>query len=693
MEKLGKYQILRKIGQGGMGAVYQARDPVLGRSVAIKLMSDAESLNDELRERFFREGRAAGNLKHPNIVTIYDLSEDNGVPYIVMEYLEGKDLSQLLKGEIGYPLHYLLDIVNQVSDGLDYAHKQGIVHRDIKPGNVRVLDDSQVKIMDFGIAHLAESEMTKTGLAMGTWNYMSPEQIIGKKVNQQTDIWALGVILYEIVSKRRPYETDTLPELVFKITQTDPPSFVSLGIDVPAPIEKIVFRSLAKDLSVRYRNARELSRDLRDYLSSIASPLEKNLQKDFEQDVSKYLQLATTLLEEKKFEDAFDVARQAIILDPSSTAKGLLERIETEWGRSNREQQALAIIKVARTELSKGNYDGTMDALERANEMAPESKKVEQQANELSSKVERARNRETVADSLETVQQNMSSRNFPEAPTQLEALLRVDPENTEAQRLISSFEKTTRAPRQSRENYATTSLNDFETQTDVKARRVIRDHQRRQSDGEGRVPVQSEQAKHIEPTAENPERKVTNLGLRITELRKEAYSLKKEGRLETALSRIELILNLDPSNADALELKKLIERAFAKRGIRQVLSSRTTVVAAVIVVAAVALALIIPSLNQRMSPPIASGLVWIDIAPWAEIVSVRETGTGQSTEPEVKVTPCYLSLPSGHYEIQLINPLLPGNPYFRNFEVVPGDVVELTGSLPGFDYEQISLEF
>ena len=216
-EKIDKYVVLGELGRGAMGTVYKARDPVLDRVVAIKMMSEDLLIEEEMRGRFNREARSAAGLQHPNIVTIFDFGEleGQGVPYIVMELLEGDSLAQLMEQGKPERLKDKMQIVSQICRGLDYAHKRGVIHRDVKPGNIQVLPDGTAKILDFGIANVEGSTIkTKTGLVMGTPNYMAPEQISGATVDHRADMWAVGILLYELLGKDRPSTASTVPGLV-----------------------------------------------------------------------------------------------------------------------------------------------------------------------------------------------------------------------------------------------------------------------------------------------------------------------------------------------------------------------------------------------------------------------------------------------------------------------------------------------
>src|SRR5262249_29920968 len=198
------------LGRGGMGTVYEAIDPLINRKVALKTMIQGLAENPDLRGRFLREAQAAGGLRHRNIVTVYDLGEDKGQPYIAMEFIEGIDLEKMIQNRDSLPIETKIDIIRQVCDGLAYAHRTGIVHRDIKPANVRVTPEGDVKIMDFGIAHLQSSTMTKSGLVLGTVHYMAPEQIQEQKGDHRADICSLGAIAYELISYKKPYSSSSV---------------------------------------------------------------------------------------------------------------------------------------------------------------------------------------------------------------------------------------------------------------------------------------------------------------------------------------------------------------------------------------------------------------------------------------------------------------------------------------------------
>ncbi|HEY3399500.1 MAG TPA: protein kinase [Geothrix sp.] len=265
-EKLGKFEIKRVLGNGAMGEVYLGVDPSIGREVAIKTILPAAAQGGEAKERFAREARAAGVLNHPNLVTIYEFGEDQGVLYIAMEFVKGHDLDELLL-EQSLSRSEALEVLAQVCDGLGFAHRQHIVHRDIKPTNVRVQRDGRrlhAKVMDFGVAKISNSDMTATGMVMGTVSYMAPEYIRTGKPDPRSDLFAVGVMLYECLSGRKPFSGDTTPTVLYKIVN-EPPEPIELeklqGIS-PA-IRSVLDRTLCKNPEERYQTAEDLAKALR----------------------------------------------------------------------------------------------------------------------------------------------------------------------------------------------------------------------------------------------------------------------------------------------------------------------------------------------------------------------------------------------------------------------------------------------
>jgi eukaryotic-like serine/threonine-protein kinase len=258
----GRYRIVRKIGAGGMANVYLAEDQELGRRVAIKILNDRHANDDQFVERFRREAKNAAALSHPNIVSIYDRGEAEGTYYIAMEFLDGRSLKELIVGRGPAPVNVAVEYARQILSALRFAHRHGIVHRDIKPHNVLVDGEGRVKVTDFGIARAGASQMTEAGSIVGTAQYLSPEQARGGNVDQRSDLYSLGVVLYELLTGESPFDGDTPVEIAMKhLSQVpEPPS--THRPDLPRALDQVVMRALAKNPEDRYQSAEEMDADL-----------------------------------------------------------------------------------------------------------------------------------------------------------------------------------------------------------------------------------------------------------------------------------------------------------------------------------------------------------------------------------------------------------------------------------------------
>ena len=258
LERIGKYEIVGELGRGTMGEVYKAKDPVLNRFVALKTLTARVAPGDETLQRFQREAQAAALLNHPNIVTVHDFGEEDGLLYMAMELLEGKDLRDAIDNELLKTLDEKLDVMDGILAALDYAHAKGVVHRDIKPANIHLGPGRQVKIMDFGLARVSTSEMTQEGIVLGTPNYMSPEQALGDKVDGRSDLFSTGAVLYELLTGHKPFESDSTPSVLFQVVHRQAPPVRRWVPDVPTGVVAVVNRSLEKDREKRFASAGDM---------------------------------------------------------------------------------------------------------------------------------------------------------------------------------------------------------------------------------------------------------------------------------------------------------------------------------------------------------------------------------------------------------------------------------------------------
>jgi eukaryotic-like serine/threonine-protein kinase len=273
--KYGRYEIVKELGKGGMGVVYQAHDPQIDRPVALKVLRVDRVVNEEFVSRFFKEAKFIGRLSHPNIVTVYDVGRDHGTIYIAMEYLQGHPLNEVIRSE---PLgvEKTLDIAAQISNALGYAHDKGIVHRDIKPSNIILTHEGDVKLTDFGIARAEDqnaAQQTQTGVILGTPFYMSPEQVMGKRVDGRSDLFSLGVILYELIVGQKPFKGDHFTAIFRAITEDIPVMPIQIDASIPRAVSDLIMKTLSKDPDVRFQTGKEMSHVLKTCLRVKESPL------------------------------------------------------------------------------------------------------------------------------------------------------------------------------------------------------------------------------------------------------------------------------------------------------------------------------------------------------------------------------------------------------------------------------------
>jgi len=258
--RYGRYEIIKELGKGGMGVVYQAHDPQLDRPVALKVLREDRVVSEDFVSRFFKEAKFIGRLSHPNIVTVYDVGRDHGTIYIAMEYLQGQPFNEVIRsGRLS--VEKIIDIALQVANALGYAHEKGIVHRDIKPSNIILTDEGNVKLTDFGIARAEDSnaaQQTQAGVILGTPFYMSPEQVMGKRVDGRSDLFSLGVILYELIVGRKPFEGDHFTAIFRAITDDIPVAPLKIDASIPQSLSDLIMKALSKNPNERFQTSKEM---------------------------------------------------------------------------------------------------------------------------------------------------------------------------------------------------------------------------------------------------------------------------------------------------------------------------------------------------------------------------------------------------------------------------------------------------
>ena len=429
--QIGKYQILGILGVGGMGVVYRGMDNSVGREVAIKTLTEA---TDELRQRFQLEARS-GVLNHPNIVTIYDFGEQDGNPYIVMEFVQGDSLENLLRAGRHFSLIEKLDIVRQVCLGLGYAHQKGVVHRDIKPANIMVQPDGNIKIVDFGIARLeSHSGQTKAGMVIGTFHYISPERLLGKTADGRADIWSVGIILYQLLTGRLPFPGDD-PATLHRVIREPHESLSSMQTDCPPALDHLLNRALAKDPIDRYETAEEMAADV----EAVNDELKR-------EHVGEVLGNVKHLIEQEQWTTVKPVLLDLQRLNPQNTeVKRLLREVQEKASRQQKTVQIQQVLGEAEEAVLSQRYAAALEFYKQAEGLGLAIP-------ELAQKIEHVRGLKEKADKVASLlEQSRDARrrgNFGAASELVEKALQIDDHNTdlrnERARIVQEAERATR---------------------------------------------------------------------------------------------------------------------------------------------------------------------------------------------------------------------------------------------------------
>jgi serine/threonine protein kinase len=329
--KIGRYEILDIIGQGSMGVVYKCVDTVLDRHVALKTMNLGNTSDASIKERFYREGKTLGELQHKNIVSVYELNEFSNLCYIVMELLEGQSLDKLISLKDKLSKVAKLEILRQICNGVNFAHSKGVIHRDLKPANIFLREDGVVKILDFGVAKLSTSNMTHSGVVLGTISYMAPEQLMGEEIDERADVFSIGTIMYELFSHNKPFDGDSITEIMGKLINTKPGEIK--GLD--KSINMIISKALEKDRDKRYSSAKEMMVHIEQILglekkkhtksktmidktiTSRIQDVKKQLKKieKIKEEIKERLSKAKVYMKHGSFENAIDECKAILKLD------------------------------------------------------------------------------------------------------------------------------------------------------------------------------------------------------------------------------------------------------------------------------------------------------------------------------------------------------------------------------------------
>jgi serine/threonine protein kinase len=421
--KIGKYDVIGVIGRGGMGVVYQGRDPQLDRMVAIKMIVGGFAEHPDMLKRFFREAQSLGSLQHPNIVTVFDLGDYGGNPYLVMEYLEGEGLDRVLSNHRQLSLLEKLTIVIQVCHGLNYAHRRGVIHRDIKPANIMLSKDGGIKIFDFGIAHAGDQSVTRTGQVMGTLKYMAPEQFNSRSPDFRTDIFSTGVVLYQLFTDHLPFEAENTATTMLKIVHEPPPPLGTFLSSYPPEMEQILLRALAKNPDDRYRSAEEFAMDL----EQLQGQLKEELIGREMHEVALFLERGEVVKAQSSLARVLKVDQQ------HSTANRLLRELQQRIQREEIGKQVRELRQHAEDSMADEHFEKALEHVDRALGLDRNNADLRQLRDAICAAISRA---EKLHNALKKAEEAQAEGRLDEAREAAEEALAVAPKDTQARTLF-----------------------------------------------------------------------------------------------------------------------------------------------------------------------------------------------------------------------------------------------------------------
>lgn len=534
--QIGKYEVLGELGRGGMGVVYRAEDKFIGREVAIKQLLDA---TPELRQRFIVEARS-GVLNHQNIVTVYDFGEQDGNPYIVMEYLRGDSLERILKGDRPLPLVEKLDIVRQVCDGIGYAHQKGVVHRDIKPANVMVQPDGHIKIVDFGIARLESSSgHTVTGAVIGTFHYISPERLKGEASDGRADIWACGVMLYLMLTGKLPFAGEDISALHKVVNEQFEPLSNFLSV-YPPTLDYVLDRALAKSPDDRYSSAEEMAADL----EGINEALKRSR-------VGEVLTQVKVLLEQSQLTSVRPMLLDLQRLDPQNTeVKRLLREVQEKLSRQAKSEQLRQVVQLAEEAARTQKYGEALELFKQAAKLDPSNPGFTSKINQI----RELKDKSDKVEALKSQARDARHRNDFRAAAQLIAeAITLDAANTdlrnEQARILQEQERL--AKQESRRKLKEAGKESLGGRQFTEAIKVLRDALVLDP-----TDAETQEMYQLALTKQEEERRRKIIDQIVTEIQDQIF----RGQLERALELIQRALDRLPGEGTLLRLKAETEK-------------------------------------------------------------------------------------------------------------------------------------
>lgn len=482
IKRIGKYDVIDVLGRGGMGVVYRAVDKQIGREVAVKTLTQGVAGDPEMLARFYEEGRKTGRLNHPHIVTVYDLGEDNGTPYIVMERVEGDPLDKIIARDMTLSMMDRLRIMEETCSALGYAHSNNMIHRDVKPANIFVQPDGKAKLLDFGIARLErrsqDISLTRTGHIIGTVPYMAPERLRDKMIDGRSDIFSAGVVLHQLITGQLPFSGEDYV-LMQKILHEPHPPLANFCRNCPAGLQDIVDRSLAKSVDDRYQTAEEMAADLRSVIEELGheqvvellpeaqrlveaedytrarvvlqqllkvqnkhtgarellSEIQRRMvQRQRDERLRNARMQAEELLSRREFDQSLQILKEGLEVDPANT--GLLALRETVLDEKRKQEQIDVLLRLADNARRRGDLKAAMASAQEALNVDKKNSRIITLCTMLAGEVEQAQKKAQARSLMESVRRQLESRNFEQALETLHKVEELAPADPEVQLLI-----------------------------------------------------------------------------------------------------------------------------------------------------------------------------------------------------------------------------------------------------------------
>ena len=739
---ISRYKILKRLGEGGMGSLYLARDPDIDRLVAIKLLrEDVES--DELRERFRREARSVGRLRHQNIVIVFDVGEDEGRPFIAMEYIEGQTLSGIIREKQPVAMDRKLQWIEQLCDGLAYAHRANIVHRDIKPANLMVDNDQTLKILDFGIArfgHAAATGMTQSGTLMGTLNYMSPEQMTGRPVDHRSDIFAVGAVAYELLAYQRAFAGDIQDGILHRIIHEPPPPLNSVAPGVDRVVADVISKALEKDRDKRYQTLDDMRTEIQRFRLLKSSPETPASERSPStstfitmgpgslsrvrgadpaaaarmraERIELLLEQARSALESQALEQVFDACQQVLVLDPENV---VAQRLSDRAQATLEELQLRTVLTDARSALGRDDLDRAFQLVGQAlaiNPTSAEALQLRKDVDEARKRAEAGEQRvRAIRDAIERAEFAFSERAYESALRFAEEALEIEPRDQHALDLRQQAAAAIEAQRSQRRTGRARAAEGERRRAgarDPERQRVAAEPergrrepeaQRARDGGERRtdaqppaapvaahLPVDDHTVVALPPPSPPPVLRPASLDKTLlVPLPNEPVSTEVMQPIERTIvvappSGSPVSASAPPPSVDASVVRPQPVIA-AERWFKSK-GALASLAATGLIVALLGVggALRVGKVAE-FANPVMSGTLALDIAPWAN-VNITAKSDGQRIQG-CTATPCVLSLPAGRYNISATNPIL-GDSLGFDITINPGQSYSETRPMPHF---------